>query len=76
MLVLSRKVGESIHIAGDIRITVTEVRGGRVRLSIEAPQSVRIARQEILESGPTAPAAGSVRPPAVEDEIPAGQPQL
>ncbi|MEN9554891.1 MAG: hypothetical protein RLZZ232_1177 [Planctomycetota bacterium] len=48
MLVLSRKVGESIQIAGDIRVTVTQVRGGRVRLSIEAPPSVRIARREIV----------------------------
>ena len=43
MLVLSRKVGESIQIAGDIRVTVTQV-----RLSIEAPPSVRIARREIV----------------------------
>lgn len=48
MLVLSRKVGESIQISGDIKVTVTQVRGGRVRLSIEAPASVRIARKEIL----------------------------
>jgi carbon storage regulator len=48
MLVLSRKVGESIQIDGDIRVTVTQVRGGRVRLSISAPSSVRIAREEIL----------------------------
>ena len=47
MLVLSRKVGESIQISGDIKVTVTQVRGGRVRLSIEAPPSVRIARREI-----------------------------
>ena len=47
MLVLSRKIGESIQIAGDIRVTVTEVRGGRVRLSIEAPSSVRVLRKEI-----------------------------
>ena len=48
MLVLSRKVGESIQIDGDIRVTVTQVRGGRVRLSISAPSSVRIAREEIF----------------------------
>ncbi|MFM7164241.1 MAG: carbon storage regulator [Planctomycetaceae bacterium] len=48
MLVLSRKVGESIQIDGDIRVTVTQVRGGRVRLSITAPPSVRVAREEIL----------------------------
>lgn len=48
MLVLSRKIGESIQIAGGIRVTVTEVRGGRVRLSIEAPADVRVLRKEIV----------------------------
>ena len=48
MLVLSRRVGESIEIAGGIRVTVTEVRGGRVRLSIQAPPEVRVFRKEIL----------------------------
>lgn len=50
MLVLSRKIGESIKIADDIRITVTEVKGGRVRLSIEAPDSVRVLRKEIADA--------------------------
>ena len=49
MLVLSRKRGESIQIDDNIFVTVTEVRGGRVRLSIDAPKSVRIVRQEVLE---------------------------
>lgn len=49
MLVLSRKKGESIQIADDIVVTVSDVRGGRVRISIDAPRSVRIARSEILE---------------------------
>ena len=71
MLVLSRKVGESIQIAGDIRITVTEVRGGRVRLSIEAPQSVRIARQEILNSTSSATETGPERPTFAQNEVPA-----
>ena len=47
MLVLSRKKGESIQIADNISITVSDVRGGRVRLSIDAPRSVRIVRGEI-----------------------------
>ncbi len=47
MLVLSRKKGESIQIAENISITVSDVRGGRVRLSIDAPRSVRIVRSEI-----------------------------
>lgn len=57
MLVLSRKIGESIQIDGGIRVTVTEVRGGRVRLSIEAPASIRILRKEIADSAPKQPAS-------------------
>ncbi len=55
MLVLSRKIGESIQIAGGIRVTVTEVRGGRVRLSIEAPADVRVLRKEIAEAAEKLP---------------------
>lgn len=49
MLVLSRKTGQSIQIADNIFVTVSEVRGGRVRLSIDAPTSIRVVRKEILE---------------------------
>lgn len=47
MLVLGRKVGEAIVMSGGIRIEVVEVGGGRVRLAIQAPQSVEIWRQEL-----------------------------
>ncbi|MGQ0633234.1 MAG: carbon storage regulator [Planctomycetaceae bacterium] len=47
MLVLARKLSESILVGDDVRITVVQVRPGRVRLGIEAPPHVRIRRQEI-----------------------------
>ena len=47
MLVLTRRVGEEIVIDGDIRITITAVRGDRVRIGITAPEFVRVDRQEI-----------------------------
>lgn len=50
MLVLSRKPGESIVIAGDIVVTILEVHGNRVRVGIEAPLDVSIQRQEIRTS--------------------------
>lgn len=50
MLVLSRKIGESVHIAGDIRVTVKDVRGGRVQLCIEAPASIRVVRKEVVDN--------------------------
>jgi len=49
MLVLTRKVGEGIIIGDDIRITVIEVKGGGIRLGIEAPAEMKIYRQELYE---------------------------
>jgi carbon storage regulator len=42
MLVLSRKTNERIVVGGVIRITVVEIRGGEVRIEIEAPAGVTI----------------------------------
>jgi len=47
VLVLTRRVGESIVIEGGIRVTVVEVRGDRVRLGIVAPESVQVDREEV-----------------------------
>lgn len=47
MLVLTRRVGEEIVIAGEIRITVVSVRGDRVRIGIEAPRSICVERHEV-----------------------------
>lgn len=47
MLVLSRKVNESIVINNDITIHVVEIRGNKVRLGVEAPKNVPVHRQEI-----------------------------
>ncbi len=43
-LVLSRRIGEAIQITDDIKVVVTEVRGNRARLSIEAPKEMAIWR--------------------------------
>ena len=47
MLVLSRRLGETIVIDGGIRITVVAVDSNRVRLGIEAPKTVRVNREEV-----------------------------
>lgn len=47
MLVLSRKVGDSIQIGDSIKIRVSRISGSRVTLGIEAPESVRIVRGEL-----------------------------
>lgn len=48
MLVLSRRVGESIVVGDDVTITVLEVRGDVVRIGIDAPRSVAVHRAELL----------------------------
>lgn len=50
MLVLSRKVGERIHIGGDVFVEVRRVAGNRVTLAVNAPKNVRILRGELLEA--------------------------
>jgi carbon storage regulator len=50
MLVLSRKIGECLVINDDITVTVVEIRGGQIRLGIEAPREVAIRRKELAPS--------------------------
>ena len=49
MLVLTRKIGQSIVINDNIEVTILEVKGESVRLGIEAPKEVTIYRHEIYE---------------------------
>ena len=50
MLVLSRKVGESILISESIRVTVVQAANGRIRLGIDAPPDVKVLREELTKS--------------------------
>lgn len=50
MLVLTRKIAETIHIGDDIVIKVISCGRGRVKIGIEAPNSVRVVRGEITDS--------------------------
>ncbi len=47
MLVLTRKLGEGIVIDDDVTITIVEMKGGNVRIGIDAPRSKKIYRQEV-----------------------------
>ena len=49
MLILTRKVGESITIGDDIKIQVLEIKGKQVRLGIQAPREFSIHREEIYQ---------------------------
>lgn len=49
MLVLARKPGESVVVGNDVVITVLEIRGGQVRIGVDAPRSVQVHREEVYQ---------------------------
>lgn len=49
MLVLSRKVGETIWIGEDVEIIITEVKGDQVKIGIQAPRSIDVIRGELRQ---------------------------
>jgi carbon storage regulator len=50
MLVLTRKLGESIAIDDHIKITVVQIKGKQVRLGIQAPKETKIHREEVYSA--------------------------
>lgn len=62
MLVLTRKIGESIQIGDDVTVEVLEMRGGRIRLGISAPHHVSVNRSELVfETNPSVESASASR---------------
>lgn len=49
MLILTRRVGESLMIGDDVTITVLAVKGNQIRIGVNAPRDVAVHRQEIVE---------------------------
>jgi len=49
MLILTRRVGESVIIADNVSITVLRIKGNQVRLGVAAPRTVSVQREEISE---------------------------
>ena len=49
MLVLTRKTGDGVVIGDDITIKIIEIKGGNIRIGIDAPKDCKIYRQEIYE---------------------------
>ena len=49
MLILTRRVGETLMIGSDVAITVLGVKGNQVRIGVKAPKEVAVHREEIFE---------------------------
>ena len=48
MLILTRRVGEAVHIGNNITVRVVGVKGGQVRIGFDVPKEVNVIRTELL----------------------------
>lgn len=50
MLILTRKSGQSFQIGDSIKVTITEISGDKVKIGIDAPQTLRVLREELCST--------------------------
>jgi carbon storage regulator len=49
MLILTRRVGETLKVGNDVDVTVLGVKGNQIRIGIKAPKTVAVHREEIFD---------------------------
>jgi carbon storage regulator len=68
MLILTRRVGESVVIGEDVTVTVLGVKGNQVRIGINAPKTVAVHREEIFERIKSGRGSGDATGNSTEDQ--------
>jgi carbon storage regulator len=72
MLILTRRVGETVVIGDEVQVTVLGVKGNQVRLGVNAPRDVSVHRQEIYERIRNEQGAGGPAESSSEESDPKG----
>jgi len=73
VLVLSRRVGESVMIGSNVKITVVETKGDQIRLGIDAPRSISVHREEVFRQVQDANTAAAASADAASPLLRRGQ---
>jgi carbon storage regulator len=64
MLILTRRVGETLMVGDDVTVTVLGVKGNQVRIGVNAPKDIAVHREEIYERIKKEQAAAGEHPPS------------
>ncbi|MDB6087397.1 MAG: carbon storage regulator [Gammaproteobacteria bacterium] len=75
MLILTRRVGETVMIGNDVTVTILGVKGNQVRVGINAPKDVAVHREEIYERIKREQQGESQQGEAQQGESPQGESQ-
>ena len=62
MLILTRRIGETLNIGDDVQVTVLGIKGNQVRIGINAPKHIPVHREEIYERIKREKEAGAAEP--------------
>ena len=67
MLILTRRIGETLNIGDDVQVTVLGIKGNQVRIGINAPKEIPVHREEIYERIKQEQRMQDTVPPAAAD---------